>query len=79
MCLHSEDGEEPELNSHESALVKTMIKGPAATQGKRHVVIIVHLRYQHILNGFPFIFSYSYTVKKSTGYDYCQVSFLHPV
>nr|XP_046243519.1 PDZ and LIM domain protein 5a isoform X3 [Scatophagus argus] len=29
----SEEGEEPELNSHESAVVKTMIKGPAATQG----------------------------------------------
>ncbi|XP_051277593.1 PDZ and LIM domain protein 5a isoform X3 [Dicentrarchus labrax] len=29
----NEEGEEPELNSHESAVVKTMIKGPAATQG----------------------------------------------
>ncbi|XP_035514117.1 PDZ and LIM domain protein 7-like [Morone saxatilis] len=29
----SEEGEEAELNSHESAVVKTMIKGPAATQG----------------------------------------------
>ncbi|XP_044052663.1 PDZ and LIM domain protein 5a isoform X8 [Siniperca chuatsi] len=29
----SEEGEEPELNSHESAVVKTMIKGPTATQG----------------------------------------------
>lgn len=30
----SEEGEEPEFNSHESAVVKTMIKGPAATHGK---------------------------------------------
>ncbi|XP_044052671.1 PDZ and LIM domain protein 5a isoform X16 [Siniperca chuatsi] len=29
----NEEGEEPELNSHESAVVKTMIKGPTATQG----------------------------------------------
>ncbi|XP_038560091.1 PDZ and LIM domain protein 5a isoform X1 [Micropterus salmoides] len=29
----NEEGEEPELNSHESAVVKTMIKGPAANQG----------------------------------------------
>ncbi|XP_071339195.1 PDZ and LIM domain protein 5a isoform X1 [Trachinotus anak] len=29
----NEESEEPELNSHESAVVKTMIKGPAATQG----------------------------------------------
>ncbi|XP_050931065.1 PDZ and LIM domain protein 5a isoform X2 [Lates calcarifer] len=29
----NEDSEEPELNSHESAVVKTMIKGPAATRG----------------------------------------------
>ncbi|XP_068560392.1 PDZ and LIM domain protein 5a isoform X2 [Cebidichthys violaceus] len=29
----SEEGEEPELNSHESAVVKTMIKGPVAIQG----------------------------------------------
>ncbi|XP_044052668.1 PDZ and LIM domain protein 5a isoform X13 [Siniperca chuatsi] len=31
--VFSEEGEEPELNSHESAVVKTMIKGPTATQG----------------------------------------------
>ncbi|KAM3611391.1 uncharacterized protein V6R79_017722 [Siganus canaliculatus] len=30
----NEEGEEPELNSHESATVKTMIKGPAATPGQ---------------------------------------------
>uniref|UniRef100_A0A8C9Z9K7 PDZ and LIM domain 5a n=1 Tax=Sander lucioperca TaxID=283035 RepID=A0A8C9Z9K7_SANLU len=29
----SEEAEEPELNSHESAVVKTMTKGPAAIQG----------------------------------------------
>ncbi|KAF1389220.1 hypothetical protein PFLUV_G00071180 [Perca fluviatilis] len=29
----NEEGEEPELNSHESAVVKTMTKGPAAIQG----------------------------------------------
>ncbi|KAM7392071.1 hypothetical protein PAMP_022710 [Pampus punctatissimus] len=29
----NEEGEEPELSSHESAVVKTMIKVPAATQG----------------------------------------------
>ncbi|TKS78617.1 LIM domain protein 5 Enigma -like protein Enigma-like PDZ and [Collichthys lucidus] len=29
----SEEVEEPELSSHDSAVVKTMIKGPAATQG----------------------------------------------
>ncbi|XP_068560396.1 PDZ and LIM domain protein 5a isoform X5 [Cebidichthys violaceus] len=29
----NEEGEEPELNSHESAVVKTMIKGPVAIQG----------------------------------------------
>ncbi|XP_054467334.1 PDZ and LIM domain protein 5a [Anoplopoma fimbria] len=28
-----DEGEEPELNSHESAVVKTMIKGPVAIQG----------------------------------------------
>ncbi|XP_040010483.1 PDZ and LIM domain protein 5a isoform X4 [Xiphias gladius] len=31
----SEESEEPELNSHESAVVKTMVKGPAATKGHR--------------------------------------------
>ncbi|XP_042277018.1 PDZ and LIM domain protein 5a isoform X1 [Thunnus maccoyii] len=31
----SEEAEEPELSSHESAVVKTMIKGPAATPGLR--------------------------------------------
>ncbi|KAM4616571.1 PDZ and LIM domain protein 5a isoform 1-T2 [Polymixia lowei] len=30
----NEEGEEPELNSHESAAVKTMIKAPATTQGR---------------------------------------------
>ncbi|XP_041793352.1 PDZ and LIM domain protein 5a isoform X3 [Chelmon rostratus] len=30
----NDEGEQPELNSHESAVVKTMIKGPAATQGR---------------------------------------------
>ncbi|KAM3868118.1 PDZ and LIM domain protein 5a [Diretmus argenteus] len=30
----NEEGEEPHLNSHESAAVKTMTKGPAATQGR---------------------------------------------
>ncbi|KAG7490813.1 PDZ and LIM domain protein 5 isoform X4 [Solea senegalensis] len=30
----NEECEEPELNSHQSAVVKTMIKGPAATQGR---------------------------------------------
>ncbi|XP_071774078.1 PDZ and LIM domain protein 5a isoform X2 [Centroberyx gerrardi] len=30
----NDEGEEPELNSHESAAVKTMIKAPAATQGR---------------------------------------------
>ncbi len=34
VSLHSEEAEEPELNSHESAAVKTMIKGPAAPHGK---------------------------------------------
>ncbi|XP_040897696.1 PDZ and LIM domain protein 5a isoform X4 [Toxotes jaculatrix] len=29
----NEESEEPELNSHESAVVKTMIKGPSATKG----------------------------------------------
>ncbi|XP_068422774.1 PDZ and LIM domain protein 5a isoform X4 [Clinocottus analis] len=29
----NEEGDEPELNSHESAVVKTMIKGPVAIQG----------------------------------------------
>ncbi|XP_029999905.1 PDZ and LIM domain protein 5a isoform X4 [Sphaeramia orbicularis] len=29
----NEDGEEPGLNTHESAVVKTMVKGPATTQG----------------------------------------------
>ncbi|XP_047185221.1 PDZ and LIM domain protein 5a isoform X3 [Scophthalmus maximus] len=29
----NEESEEPELNSHESAIVKTMIKGPAVTKG----------------------------------------------
>ncbi|KAM8885926.1 PDZ and LIM domain protein 5-like isoform 2-T3 [Spinachia spinachia] len=29
----NEEREEPELNSHQSAVVKTMIKGPVATQG----------------------------------------------
>ncbi|KAM9858480.1 PDZ and LIM domain protein 5a isoform 3-T3 [Aulostomus maculatus] len=29
----NEEGEEPELSSHDSAVVKTMIKGPAGTQG----------------------------------------------
>ncbi|XP_022613396.1 PDZ and LIM domain protein 5 isoform X2 [Seriola dumerili] len=33
--VFSEESEEPELNSHDSAVVKTMIKGPAATQGHR--------------------------------------------
>lgn len=37
VCLHSEESEETELNSHESAVVKTMIKGPAATQGKHYI------------------------------------------
>ncbi|XP_040010486.1 PDZ and LIM domain protein 5a isoform X7 [Xiphias gladius] len=31
----NEESEEPELNSHESAVVKTMVKGPAATKGHR--------------------------------------------
>ncbi|XP_069379778.1 PDZ and LIM domain protein 5a isoform X5 [Paralichthys olivaceus] len=31
----NEDGGEPQLNSHESAVVKTMIKGPAASHGER--------------------------------------------
>lgn len=31
--LHSEESMEPEVTSHESAVVKTMIKGPAATYG----------------------------------------------
>ncbi|XP_074493923.1 PDZ and LIM domain protein 5a isoform X5 [Sebastes fasciatus] len=31
----NEEGEEPELNSHESAVVKTMVKGPVAIQGHR--------------------------------------------
>ncbi|XP_044229173.1 PDZ and LIM domain protein 5a isoform X12 [Thunnus albacares] len=31
----NEEAEEPELSSHESAVVKTMIKGPAATPGLR--------------------------------------------
>ncbi|XP_042343495.1 PDZ and LIM domain protein 5a isoform X2 [Plectropomus leopardus] len=31
--VFSEEGEEPELNSHESAVVKTMTKGPATIQG----------------------------------------------
>ncbi|XP_053180911.1 PDZ and LIM domain protein 5a [Scomber japonicus] len=35
----NEEGEEPELSSHESAVVKTMIKGPAATQGPRTSLI----------------------------------------
>ncbi|XP_074527501.1 PDZ and LIM domain protein 5a isoform X3 [Halichoeres trimaculatus] len=30
---NEEEEEEPELNSHETAVIKTMIKGPAATQG----------------------------------------------
>ncbi|XP_040010481.1 PDZ and LIM domain protein 5a isoform X2 [Xiphias gladius] len=33
--VFSEESEEPELNSHESAVVKTMVKGPAATKGHR--------------------------------------------
>ncbi|XP_044229115.1 PDZ and LIM domain protein 5a isoform X4 [Thunnus albacares] len=33
--VFSEEAEEPELSSHESAVVKTMIKGPAATPGLR--------------------------------------------
>ncbi|XP_074493919.1 PDZ and LIM domain protein 5a isoform X2 [Sebastes fasciatus] len=33
--VFSEEGEEPELNSHESAVVKTMVKGPVAIQGHR--------------------------------------------
>ncbi|CAK6973840.1 PDZ and LIM domain protein 5a isoform X5 [Scomber scombrus] len=37
--VFSEEGEEPELSSHESAVVKTMIKGPAATQGPRTSLI----------------------------------------
>ncbi|XP_023270167.1 PDZ and LIM domain protein 5-like isoform X1 [Seriola lalandi dorsalis] len=37
----NEESEEPELNSHDSAVVKTMIKGPAATQGHRpHIGLI---------------------------------------
>ncbi|XP_078026815.1 PDZ and LIM domain protein 5a isoform X1 [Epinephelus lanceolatus] len=31
--VFSEEGEEPELNSHESAVIKTMTKGPAAIRG----------------------------------------------
>ena len=39
LCVHhvfpySEEGEEPVINSHESAAVKTMIKGPANNKGK---------------------------------------------
>ncbi|KAG7223433.1 hypothetical protein INR49_015536 [Caranx melampygus] len=36
----SEESEQPELNSHDSAVVKTMIKGPAATQGRPQTGLI---------------------------------------
>lgn len=39
LSLHSEEPEEPELNSHQSAVVKTMIKGPVAIQGKQSVCV----------------------------------------
>lgn len=46
LCLfssRSEEVQETEFNSHESPVVKTMIKGPPSTQGKNLTVCLFYL------------------------------------
>lgn len=53
VSLHSEESEEPELKGHESAIIKTMIKGPAAAQGK-HAVTVVAIQALSLSTGYVY-------------------------
>lgn len=73
VVLHSEEYVEPELNSHDSAVVKTMIKGPATTYGKHCVCI-------HVIAAnpnFPLNHIHSHNLLKSVLHPLKRIQCMH--